>query len=41
MDIFIQRLDGLYRTVVEANPHDPLLRKIPPLVRRARDLRGH
>ncbi|RAO70545.1 uncharacterized protein BHQ10_006557 [Talaromyces amestolkiae] len=41
MDIFIQRLDGLYRTVVEANPQDPLLRKIPPLVRRSRDLRGH
>uniref|UniRef100_A0A093V3A9 Uncharacterized protein C20G4.08 n=1 Tax=Talaromyces marneffei PM1 TaxID=1077442 RepID=A0A093V3A9_TALMA len=39
MDIFIQRLDGLYRAIVEVNPHDPLLRKIPPLVRRARELR--
>ncbi|KAH8704207.1 hypothetical protein BGW36DRAFT_370876 [Talaromyces proteolyticus] len=40
MDILIQRLDGLYMAAAEKNPHDVVLRKIPPLSRRARELRG-
>lgn len=41
MDILIQRLEGLYMSIAENNPHEPVLRKIPPLSRRARALRGH
>ncbi|KAL2007658.1 hypothetical protein VTN00DRAFT_7640 [Thermoascus crustaceus] len=41
MDILIQRLESLYMAIAENNPHDPILRKIPPLSRRARELRGH
>ncbi|OJJ44143.1 hypothetical protein ASPZODRAFT_72378 [Penicilliopsis zonata CBS 506.65] len=40
MDILIQRLESLYMTIAENTPHDPVLRKIPPLSRRARELRG-
>ncbi|PYH89759.1 hypothetical protein BO71DRAFT_335960 [Aspergillus ellipticus CBS 707.79] len=40
MDILIQRLDGLYMSVAETAPHDPIARKIPALARRARLLRG-
>ncbi|KAL2863542.1 uncharacterized protein BJX67DRAFT_374453 [Aspergillus lucknowensis] len=40
MDILIQRLDGLYMAVAKEAPHDPILRRIPPLSRRARELRG-
>jgi len=41
MDILIQRLENLYMSIAENTPHDPILRKIPPLSRRARELRGH
>ncbi|KAL4885976.1 hypothetical protein BJY04DRAFT_179628 [Aspergillus karnatakaensis] len=40
MEILIQRLDTLYMTVAKTAPHDPILRRIPPLARRARELRG-
>ncbi|KAL2845421.1 hypothetical protein BJY01DRAFT_181836 [Aspergillus pseudoustus] len=40
MDILIQRLEGLYMAVAKEAPHDPVLRRIPPLSRRARELRG-
>jgi hypothetical protein len=40
MDILIQRLESLYMAIAENNPHNPILRKIPPLSRRARELRG-
>ncbi|KAL1967307.1 hypothetical protein VTN77DRAFT_3353 [Rasamsonia byssochlamydoides] len=40
MDILTQRLESLYMSIAENNPHDPILRKIPPLSRRARELRG-
>jgi hypothetical protein len=33
-----QRLNNLYMSVVERNPHDPILRLIAPLARRAREL---
>jgi len=39
MDILIQRLDGLYMSTAENNPQDHILRKIPPLSRRAQALR--
>ncbi|KAJ5833097.1 hypothetical protein N7474_001408 [Penicillium riverlandense] len=38
MDILSQRLNNLYMTVAERNPHDPILRMIAPLSRRAREL---
>ncbi|CAG8882980.1 unnamed protein product [Penicillium egyptiacum] len=38
LDIMSQRLNSLYMSVVERNPHDPILRLISPLARRARDL---
>ncbi|RAL10725.1 uncharacterized protein BO97DRAFT_372043 [Aspergillus homomorphus CBS 101889] len=40
MDILIQRLEALYMSVAENSPHDPIIRKIAPLSRRARLLRG-
>ncbi|KAE8150754.1 hypothetical protein BDV25DRAFT_153809 [Aspergillus avenaceus] len=40
MDILLQRLDALYMSVAKNAPHDPVIRKIPPLSRRARALRG-
>ncbi|KAI9831217.1 MAG: hypothetical protein M1819_005145 [Sarea resinae] len=40
MDIISQRLEGLYMRIAETNPHDPVLRKIPPLTRRARELKS-
>lgn len=38
MDILNQRLNSLYMSVVERNPHDQILRMIAPLSRRAREL---
>lgn len=38
MDILTQRLGGLYNEIAATNPHDPILRKISPLARRARDV---
>lgn len=38
LDIMSQRLNNLYMGVVERNPHDPILRHIAPLARRAREL---
>ncbi|KAK4870353.1 hypothetical protein LT330_005407 [Penicillium expansum] len=38
LDIMSQRLNTLYMSVVERNPHDPILRHISPLARRAREL---
>ncbi|KAJ5959113.1 uncharacterized protein N7479_006263 [Penicillium vulpinum] len=38
LDIMTQRLNTLYMSVVERNPHDPILRLISPLARRAREL---
>ncbi|THC90131.1 hypothetical protein EYZ11_010414 [Aspergillus tanneri] len=40
MEILLQRLDTLYMSIAQNAPHDPVLRKIPPLSRRARALRG-
>ncbi|KZF20649.1 hypothetical protein L228DRAFT_176235 [Xylona heveae TC161] len=40
MDVLSQRLEGLYMRIAETNPHDPALRMIPPLARRARDLKS-
>ena len=39
MDILVQRLEGLYMTIAETNVRDPILRRIPALSRRARELR--
>lgn len=40
MDILGQRLNSLYMTIAGSNPQDPILRMIPPLSRRARELRN-
>ncbi|KAE8351673.1 hypothetical protein BDV28DRAFT_15988 [Aspergillus coremiiformis] len=40
MDILLKRLDFLYMSVAKNAPHDPIIRKIPFLSRRARELRG-
>ncbi|KAI9699399.1 MAG: hypothetical protein M1836_003010 [Candelina mexicana] len=40
MDVLSQRLESLYMRVAESNPQDPILRKIPPLTRQARDLKS-
>ncbi|PWY78455.1 hypothetical protein BO94DRAFT_177960 [Aspergillus sclerotioniger CBS 115572] len=40
MDILISRLEVLYMSVAEKSPHDPITRKIAPLSRRARLLKG-
>ncbi|KAJ5105198.1 hypothetical protein NUU61_002545 [Penicillium alfredii] len=40
MEVLTQRLNTLYMTVAERNPHDPILRLIAPLSRRARELHG-
>lgn len=40
MEILLQRLDSLYMSVAHAAPHEPYLRRIPALARRARELRG-
>ncbi|BCR83905.1 uncharacterized protein ACHE_11307S [Aspergillus chevalieri] len=39
MDILTQRLESLYMNVAQTNPHDPVIRRIAPLSRRARELR--
>lgn len=38
MEVLTQRLETLYMTMAGNNPHDPILRRIPPLSRRAREL---
>ncbi|KAF7587963.1 hypothetical protein BBP40_006471 [Aspergillus hancockii] len=40
MDILLQRLDILYMAIAKNAPHDPVIRRIPALSRRARELRG-
>lgn len=40
MDILIARLNGLYMSVAKEAPHSAILRRIPPLARRATDLRN-
>ncbi|KAI9840919.1 MAG: hypothetical protein M1838_003855 [Thelocarpon superellum] len=40
MDVLIQRLEGLYMHIAETNALDPVLRKIPPLTRLARELKA-
>ncbi|KAH8423024.1 uncharacterized protein LDX57_000780 [Aspergillus melleus] len=40
MSVLLQRLDNLYMSIAQNAPHDPILRKIPPLSRRARALQG-
>ena len=40
MDIITQRLGKLYMGIAEHDPHNPLLRRIPPLTRWATDLKG-
>ncbi|PYI04221.1 hypothetical protein BO78DRAFT_347940 [Aspergillus sclerotiicarbonarius CBS 121057] len=40
MDILIARLEALYMYVADKSPHDPITRRIAPLSRRARALRG-
>ncbi|PGH15505.1 hypothetical protein AJ80_05522 [Polytolypa hystricis UAMH7299] len=40
MHVLLQRLEGLYMAVAKDTPHDPILPKIPPLVRRARELQS-
>ncbi|EEP78404.1 conserved hypothetical protein [Uncinocarpus reesii 1704] len=39
MDILIQRLQELYMSVARDSPHDPIIPKIAPLTRWARDLK--
>ncbi|MCJ1254363.1 hypothetical protein MMC24_002178 [Lignoscripta atroalba] len=39
MDVLTQRLEGQFMTIAETDPHDPVLRKIPPLTRRAKELK--
>lgn len=40
MSVLLQRLNDLYMSIAQIAPHDPILRKIPPLSRRARVLQG-
>lgn len=40
MDILTQRLESLYMGIAQINPHDSIIRRISPLARRARELRG-
>lgn len=40
MDIITQRLGKMYMGIAEHDPHNPLLRRIPPLTRWATDLKG-
>lgn len=40
MDVLIQRLDALYMSIAGNTPHDPILRKIPALIRWARDIKS-
>lgn len=40
MDILTQRLETLYVATAQSNTHDPIIRRIAPLSRRARELRG-
>lgn len=41
MDVLSQRLEGEYMRISIANPQDPTLRKIPALVRHARELKNY
>ncbi|KAJ5272812.1 hypothetical protein N7478_007937 [Penicillium angulare] len=38
MSVLTERLNTLYMRLVAENPHDPLLRRLPPLSRRVREL---
>jgi hypothetical protein len=38
MAVVVQRLEQLYMNIAEKNMGDPVLRKIPPIARRAREL---
>ena len=40
LDVLSQRLEGQYMRIAELDPRDPVLRKIPPLTRQARELRA-
>lgn len=40
MDILGKRLDALYMIIAQEDPHSPVLRRIPPLARRVRELHG-
>lgn len=40
LDVLSQRLEGQYMRIAEIDPRDPVLRKIPPLTRQARELRA-
>lgn len=40
IDVISQRLNTLYMSIVAHDPHDPALRMIAPLSRRARELHG-
>ncbi|KAL4804852.1 hypothetical protein BDV18DRAFT_161946 [Aspergillus unguis] len=40
MDILRKRLDALYMSVAQQDPHNPILRRIPPLARRVTELQG-
>lgn len=41
MDVLSQRLESEYMRISMANPRDPSLHKIPPLVRQAREMKEH
>ena len=38
MNVLSQRLEGQYMRLAEVDHRDPVLQKIPPLARRAREL---
>lgn len=40
MDVLSQRLESQYMLVAEADPRDPVLRKIPNLAKQARELKA-
>lgn len=40
MQIIIDRLEALYMRIAANAPHDPILRRIPPLTRWARDFQN-
>ncbi len=40
LDVLSQRLESQYMLIAEADPQDPVLRKIPPLARQARELKA-
>jgi hypothetical protein len=38
MVVVVQRLEQLYMSIAESSPQDSILRKIPSIARRAREL---